>query len=63
MVERTLEVGYRHIETAAAYVDEHGVGAAVRASGLPREEIFVTSTLRNGDQGYDQTLRAYEDTC
>ena len=63
VVERALEVGYRHIDTATAYVNEHGVGAAVRASGLPREEVFVTSKLRNGDQGYDQTLRAYDDTC
>ena len=56
-------VGYRHIDTATAYVNEHGVGAAVRASGLPREEVFVTSKLGNGDQGYDQTLLAYDDTC
>jgi len=63
VVERALEVGYRHIDTATAYVNEHGVGAAVRASGLPREEVFVTSKLRNGDQGYDQTLLAYDDTC
>lgn len=63
VVEQALEVGYRHIDTAAAYVNEKGVGAAVRASGLPREEVFVTSKLRNGDQGYDGTLRAYDDTC
>ncbi|GAA4428432.1 aldo/keto reductase [Georgenia halophila] len=63
VVEQALEVGYRHIDTAAAYVNEEGVGAAVRASGLPRDELFVTSKLRNGDQGYDSTLRAYDDTC
>lgn len=63
VVEQALEVGYRHVDTAAAYVNEKGVGAAVRASGLPREEVFVTSKLRNGDQGYDGTLRAYDDTC
>jgi 2,5-diketo-D-gluconate reductase A len=62
VVEQALELGYRHIDTAAAYVNEKGVGAAVRAAGLPREEIFVTSKLRNGDQGYDSTLRAYDDT-
>ncbi|GAA2230758.1 aldo/keto reductase [Promicromonospora sukumoe] len=63
VVEQALEGGYRHIDTAAAYVNERGVGAAVRASGLPRDELFVTSKLRNGDQGYDRTLRAYDDSC
>jgi diketogulonate reductase-like aldo/keto reductase len=63
VVEQALELGYRHIDTAAAYVNESGVGAAVRASGLPREDVFVTSKLRNGDHGYDRTLRAYDDTC
>lgn len=63
VVEQALSVGYRHVDTAAAYVNEKGVGAAVRASGLAREEVFVTSKLRNGDQGYEQTLRAYDDTC
>jgi diketogulonate reductase-like aldo/keto reductase len=62
VVEQALELGYRHIDTAAAYVNEEGVGAAVRASGLPRDEVFVTSKLRNGDQGFDSTLRAYDDT-
>jgi len=62
VVEQALELGYRHVDTAAAYVNEQGVGAAVRASGLPRDEVFVTSKLRNGDQGYDSTLRAYDDT-
>lgn len=62
VVENALAVGYRHVDTAAAYVNESGVGAALRAAGLPREEVFVTSKLRNGDQGYDQALRAYDDT-
>ncbi len=61
-VEEALAVGYRHIDTAAAYINESGVGAAVRASGLPRDEVFVTTKLRNGDQGYDQALRAYDET-
>lgn len=63
VVERALEIGYRHIDTAAAYVNETGVGAAIRASGIPREELFVTSKLRNGDQGLDTVRRAYEDSC
>lgn len=52
--------GYRHIDTAAFYRNENEVGAAVRASGLPRKDIFVTTKLWNDDQGYDRTLRAFE---
>jgi diketogulonate reductase-like aldo/keto reductase len=62
VVERALEVGYRHVDTAAAYNNETGVGAALQTSGLPRTEVFVTSKLRNGEQGYDATLRALGDT-
>ncbi|SDE01591.1 aldo/keto reductase [Auraticoccus monumenti] len=63
VVEQALELGYRHIDTATAYVNEPGVGAAIAASGLPREEVFVTSKLRNGDQGAETALRAYEQSC
>jgi diketogulonate reductase-like aldo/keto reductase len=63
VVEDALDLGYRHIDTAAAYVNEAGVGAALRASGLPRDQVFLTSKLRNGDQGHDEALRAYDDTC
>jgi 2,5-diketo-D-gluconate reductase A len=59
-VEAAIEAGYRHIDTAAAYYNEAGVGAAVRACGVPREELFVTTKLRNGDQGYDAALRAFD---
>lgn len=62
VVEDALDVGYRHVDTAAAYVNESGVGAALRASGLAREDVFLTSKLRNGDQGYESTLRAYDAT-
>ena len=62
VVEAALEAGYRHIDTAAGYYNEAGVGAALRAAGLPRDEVFVTTKLRNGDQGYDSTLRAFEDS-
>ncbi|MCC9204556.1 aldo/keto reductase [Arthrobacter sp. zg-Y769] len=51
VVEDALAAGYRHIDTAAAYGNEAGVGAAIAASGIPRSEIFVTTKLRNGDQG------------
>ncbi|WP_206188193.1 aldo/keto reductase [Sanguibacter sp. HDW7] len=60
LVEDALASGYRHIDTAAGYYNEEGVGAALAASGLPREDIFVTTKLRNGDQGFDKTLRAFE---
>jgi 2,5-diketo-D-gluconate reductase A len=55
-----LAAGYRHVDTAAAYANEKGVGEAVRDSGLARDEIFVTTKLRNADQGYESTLKAFE---
>ncbi len=54
IVEDALEAGYRHIDTAAGYRNEAGVGAAIAASGIPREDIFVTTKLRNGEQGMAQ---------
>jgi diketogulonate reductase-like aldo/keto reductase len=55
-----LEAGYRHIDTAALYGNEREVGDAIRRSGLPREDIFVTTKLWNTDHGYDRALRAFE---
>ena len=55
-----IAAGYRHIDTARIYGNERDVGAAVRDSGLPREELFVTTKLWNEDQGYDAALRACE---
>lgn len=55
-----LNAGYRHIDTAAVYKNEEDVGRAVRESGIPRDEIFVTTKLWNDDQGYGQTLKAFE---
>ncbi len=60
VVEEALEVGYRHIDTAGAYRNERGVGAAIAASGIAREEIFVTTKLWNSQQGYESTLGAFE---
>ncbi|SDS74924.1 Aldo/keto reductase [Pseudarthrobacter equi] len=54
IVEDAFEAGYRHIDTAAGYRNEAGVGAAIAATGLPREDIFVTTKLRNGEQGKAQ---------
>jgi diketogulonate reductase-like aldo/keto reductase len=58
VVEDALEAGYRHIDTAAAYGNEAGVGAALAASGIPRAELFITTKLRNGEQG--STADAFE---
>ncbi|GAC1484867.1 MAG: aldo/keto reductase [Solirubrobacteraceae bacterium] len=55
-----LQSGYRAIDTAAAYRNEAGVGAAVHASGLEREEIFITTKLWNGDHGRERALKAFE---
>jgi 2,5-diketo-D-gluconate reductase A len=59
-VEEALATGYRHIDTAAAYRNEEGVGAAIAASGVPREELFVTTKLWNSEHGHDSALAAAE---
>ncbi len=59
-VATALEAGYRSIDTAAIYGNEEGVGKAVAASGLPREDLFITTKLWNSDHGYDATLRAFD---
>lgn len=57
-----LEAGYRSIDTAAIYGNEEGVGAAVAESGVPRDELFITTKLWNDDQGFDSTLRAFDES-
>jgi diketogulonate reductase-like aldo/keto reductase len=59
-VKSALEVGYRSIDTAAAYNNEEGVGQGIRESGVPREELFITTKLKNPDQGYESALQAFE---
>ena len=59
-VTAALDAGYRHVDTATLYDNERGVGDAVRASGLDRDQVFVTSKVWNDDQGYDATLRAFD---
>jgi diketogulonate reductase-like aldo/keto reductase len=59
-VRTALDVGYRHIDTARAYENESDVGRAVKKSGLPREEVFVTTKLWNTDHGYDSTIQAFD---
>jgi len=58
VVASAIDAGYRHIDTATLYDNESGVGAGVRVSAVPREELFVTSKIWQDDQGYDETLRA-----
>lgn len=55
-----IEIGYRHLDTAAMYGNEEGVGEAVRSAGLPRDELFVTSKVWKDDNGFDATLRAFD---
>jgi len=59
-VEAALRAGYRHVDTAAMYGNEAGVGEGVRRSGVPREAVFVTTKIWNTDQGYDRALRALD---
>ncbi|BBW97359.1 aldo/keto reductase [Geobacillus sp. FSL W8-0032] len=59
-VRTALEMGYRHIDTAAFYENEEGVGQAIRESGIPREQVFVTTKVWNTDQGYETTLKAFD---
>lgn len=61
-IKKALETGYSAIDTAAFYQNEQQVGEALRASGKHREEVFITSKVWNTDQGYDETLRAFEKT-
>ncbi|MCM3714564.1 aldo/keto reductase [Alkalihalobacillus oceani] len=61
-VAKALEVGYRSIDTAMIYKNEAGVGKALKESSVPREELFITTKVWNSDQGYDNTLRAYDES-
>ena len=59
-VAEASRVGYRHVDTAAAYGNEAGVGQAIRESGLPREDLFIETKLWISDYGYDEALHGYE---
>ncbi|MHC5227498.1 aldo/keto reductase [Enterococcus sp. LJL99] len=61
-VKWALEAGYRLIDTAAVYKNEAGVGEGIRQSGIPREEIYITTKLWNSDQGYESTLKAFDES-
>src|ERR1035437_3270328 len=59
-VTAAIDAGYRLIDTAAYYGNETGVGNAIRASNVPREELFVTTKLWNADHGYENALKAFD---
>ncbi|MBB5701142.1 2,5-diketo-D-gluconate reductase A [Ochrobactrum daejeonense] len=59
-VGKALEVGYRHIDTAAIYGNEEGVGKAISGSGMARGDIYLTTKLWNSEQGYESTLKAFD---
>jgi diketogulonate reductase-like aldo/keto reductase len=61
-VKWAIEAGYRHIDTAAIYDNEKGVGEGIKQSGINREDIFVVSKVWNADQGYEKTLKAFNDS-
>ena len=63
VVDATMEAfaaGYRHVDTAAVYQNEAGVGEAIRRSGLNRDELYITTKCWNADQGYDEAMRAFD---
>jgi diketogulonate reductase-like aldo/keto reductase len=59
-VSTALRLGYRHVDTARIYANEADVGEGLRASGVPRDQVFVTTKLWNADQGFDSALRAFD---
>ena len=59
-VKAALSAGYRHVDTAAVYENEEGVGEGIRQSGIDRSEIYLTTKLWNTEQGYEQTLKAFD---
>lgn len=61
-VKAALEAGYRHVDTAAVYGNEDGVGKAIKDSGIPREEIFLTTKLWNTEHGYESTIKAFHES-
>jgi 2,5-diketo-D-gluconate reductase A len=60
LCRNAIAIGYRHLDTAAFYGNEEGVGEAVREAPVPRQELFVTSKVWKDDNGYDSTLRAFD---
>lgn len=61
-VSKAFEAGYTSIDTAMIYRNEAGVGKAIKQSGIPREKLFITTKVWNADQGYENTLRAFDES-
>ncbi|MDF2557564.1 MAG: pgoN [Bacillales bacterium] len=61
-VKEAISAGYRHIDTAAIYRNEASVGQAIRESGVPREELFITTKVWNNARGYEETLAAFDES-
>ena len=61
-VQTAIEVGYRSIDTAMIYQNEEGVGKAIKNAGIAREDLFITTKVWNTDQGYEQTLKAFDES-
>jgi 2,5-diketo-D-gluconate reductase A len=62
VVRDAIEVGFRSIDTAEGYDNEEGVGEGIKSAGIPREQLFITSKLRNGGHARDQALKSFDDT-
>jgi len=61
-VKNALKIGYRHIDTAAMYGNEVEIGRAIKDSNIPREDLFITTKLWNSEQGYDSTIKSFEES-
>ena len=61
--QNALNVGYRHIDTAALYLDEDMIGAAIQASGIPRKDLFLTTKIWKTEMGRAHALRSFEESC
>jgi 2,5-diketo-D-gluconate reductase A len=61
-VRAAIGAGYRHVDTAAIYANEEGVGEGIRSSGVARQDIFLTTKLWNGEQGFDSALKAFDES-
>jgi len=62
LVSNAIDLGYRHVDTARVYGNERGVGEAIRRAQVARSDVFVTTKVWNDDQGYDNTLRAFDES-
>lgn len=62
-VKAAIEAGYRHIDTAAAYHNESSIGDGILRSGIPREQLFITSKVWNTERGYTKTMKAFQKSC